>query len=119
MKILMMSVRYGNGGFIMKYILRVIAVCLVLITAKLYIPEVNALALHDTARHVYYHLRTDEKIRDAVKEIIREETDEKFEDISEVFLLVGNSTKVMIVEQCRVNGTRISCPIDHSLTIQN
>ena len=103
----------------MKYILSVIAVCLVLITAKLYIPEANADSLWDTEYKVRRLLENDDDVRDAVKEIIREETDEKFEDINEVFLLVGNSMKVMSVEQCRVNGTRISCPIDHSLTIQN
>ena len=99
----------------MKYILSVIAVCLVLITAKLYIPEASA----DVAGMNQFELYQDIQFKRAVERIIEDETDEKFEEINDVFLRVGNSMKLMIVEQCSVQGRRISCPIDYSLTIQN
>ena len=99
----------------MRFILSIIAVCLVLITAKLYIPEANA----DVDGMTYSQLYRDYHFKRAVEQIIEDETSEKFEEISDVFLRVGNSMKLMIVEQCSVQGRRISCPIDYSLTIQN
>ncbi len=63
------NVRYRHGGFIMKYILSVIAVCLVLITAKLYIPEANA----EVGGMNQFDLRRDYDFRQAVKHIVEYE----------------------------------------------
>ena len=53
----------------MKYILSVIAVCLVLITAKLYIPEANA----EVGGMNQFDLRRDYDFRQAVKHIVEYE----------------------------------------------
>ena len=55
----------------MKYILSVIAVCLVLITAKLYIPEANA----EVARMDHYELRRDIDFKKAVRYLVENDTD--------------------------------------------
>ena len=55
----------------MKYILSVIAVCLLLITAKLYIPEANA----EVARMDHYELRRDIDFKKAVRYLVENDRD--------------------------------------------
>ena len=55
----------------MKYILSVIAVCLVLITAKLYIPEANA----EVDRMDHFELRRDIDFKKAVRYLVENDTD--------------------------------------------
>jgi hypothetical protein len=50
----------------MKFLLSVIAVCLLMITAKLYIPQVQA----DVAGMDRYDLRNDYEFKNAVKDLI-------------------------------------------------
>ena len=66
----------------MKYILSVIAVCLVLITAKLYIPEANAEVAgmdqfdlrmdYDFKKAVIYLIENDYQIEYAIEDIIED-----------------------------------------------
>ena len=76
----------------MKYILSVIAVCLVLITAKLYIPEASA----DVAGMNYLDLRRDYDFKKAVRYLI--ENDYDIEDSIED-----------IIEDCEVSYGEIDC----------
>ncbi len=103
----------GNYGEIMKFLLSVIAVCLLMITAKLYIPEANA----DISYNDQYELLSSYEFKQAVKQIIEDETEEDFEAIEDVFLKMGNSIKEMITDQCRVEVKRIRCPIDESQSL--
>ena len=76
----------------MKYILSVIAVCLVLITAKLYIPEASA----DVAGMNHLDLRRDYDFKKAVRYLI--ENDYDIEDSIED-----------IIEDCEVSYGEIDC----------
>ncbi len=76
----------------MKYILSVIAVCLVLITAKLYIPEASA----DVAGMSQFELRRDYDFKKAVRYLI--ENDYDIEDSIED-----------IIEDCEVRLGDIEC----------
>ena len=76
----------------MKYILSVIAVCLVLITAKLYIPEASA----DVAGMNQFDLRRDYDFKKAVRYLI--EYDYDIEDSIED-----------IIEDCEVSYGEIEC----------
>ena len=65
----------------MRFILSVIAVCLVMITAKLYIPQAQA----DVAGMDSYDLRTDYDFKKAVRELIKRDNQIKnaIEDVIE------------------------------------
>ena len=93
----------------MKFLLSVIAVCLLMITAKLYIPEANA--------DIRYELLSSYEFKRAVEKIVEDEIEVVEEDMGEVLELVGNSIKEMIVDQCRVEVKRIRCPIDKSKSV--
>ena len=97
----------------MKFLLSVIAVCLLMITAKLYIPEASA----DVDGMNQYQLYQDIEFKRAVEQIIEDETEEDFKAIEDVFLKMGNSIKEMIADQCRVTVKRIRCPIDKSKSV--
>tara|TARA_B100001173_G_scaffold249701_1_gene220397 strand:- start:273 stop:647 length:375 start_codon:yes stop_codon:yes gene_type:complete len=121
----------------MKFLLSVIAVCLVMITSKLYIPEANAdisyndqyelLSSYDFDRAVeriiedktknQFQLYQDYQFKEAVKRIIDDETKANFEEIEKVFEKLGNSMKEMIVDQCRVDGSYLLCPVDESKSL--
>ena len=93
----------------MKFLLSVIAVCLLMITAKLYIPEANA--------DIRYELLSSYEFERAVEKIVEDEIEVVEEEMGEVLELVGNSIKEMIVDQCRVEVKRIRCPIDKSKSV--
>ena len=93
----------------MKFLLSVIAVCLLMITAKLYIPEANA--------DIRYELLSSDEFKRAVEKIVEDEIEVVEEEMGEVLELVGNSIKEMIVDQCRVEVKRIRCPIDKSKSV--
>ena len=93
----------------MKFLLSVIAVCLLMITAKLYIPEANA--------DIRYELLSSYEFKRAVEKIVEDEIEVVEEEMGEVLELVGNSIKEMIVDQCRVEVKRIRCPIDKSKSV--
>ena len=97
----------------MKFLLSVIALCLVMITAKLYIPEANA----DISYNDQYELLSSYEFKQAVEKIVEDETDEVYEELLNVFEKLGNSIKEMIVDQCRVEVKRIRCPIDKSKSV--
>jgi hypothetical protein len=65
----------------MRFLLSVIAVCLVMITAKLYIPQVQA----DVAGMSRYDLRMDYDFKNAVKDLITKDYSVKnaIEDVIE------------------------------------
>mgnify|MGYP001473120046 FL=1 len=93
----------------MKFLLSVIAVCLLMITAKLYIPEANA--------DIRYELLSSYEFKRAVEKIVEDEIEVVEEETGEVLELVGNSIKEMIVDQCRVDNSIIICPIDKSKSL--
>ena len=97
----------------MKFLLSVIALCLVMITAKLYIPEANA----DISYNDQYELLSSYEFKQAVEKIVEDETDEVYEELLNVFEKLGNSIKEMIVDQCRVDNSIIICPIDKSKSL--
>ena len=97
----------------MKFLLSVIAVCLLMITAKLYIPEANA----DISYNDQYELLSSYEFKRAVERIVEDETDEVYKELHDVFKKLGNSIKEMIVDQCRVDGSIIICPIDKSKSL--
>ena len=87
----------------MKYILSVIAVCLVLITAKLYIPEANA----EVAGMNQFDLRMDYDFKQAVKWLV--EYDPSIEDAIEDIVLESIKTDTWveyaiedIIEDCNI-----------------
>ena len=87
----------------MKYILSVIAVCLVLITAKLYIPEANA----EVAGMNQFDLRMDYDFKQAVKWLI--EYDPMIESAIEDIVLQEIKTDTWveyaiedIIEDCNI-----------------
>lgn len=71
----------------MKYILSVIAVCLVLITAKLYIPEANA----EVGRMDHFELRRDIDFKKAVRYLVENDTD------------IENSIEEIVLEKIKRN----------------
>ena len=102
----------------MRFLLSVIAVCLVMITAKLYIPEAKA----EVAGMDSYDLRTDYDFKRAVQRIIQDQTNQKFTEIDEemiqykdeithLFRIFPDNIREMINTQCTVTGRNIYCPL--------
>jgi hypothetical protein len=80
----------------MKFLLSVIAVCLVMITAKLYIPEANA----DISYNNQYELLSDYEFKKAVEKIALDVTREEFDEVTDVFFYIPNTMKEMIIKEC-------------------
>jgi len=76
----------------MRFLLSVIAICLMMITAKLYIPEANA----DVDGMDYIDLRRDWDFKNAVRYIV--EYDDDIENTIED-----------IIEDCEVTSNQIEC----------
>ena len=84
----------------MKFLLSVIAVCLVMITAKLYIPEANA----DISYNDQYELLSGYEFKKAVEKIVDDETQHQFKEVADVFFHIPNTMKEMIATECRVKA---------------
>tara|TARA_A100001011_G_scaffold327562_1_gene351788 strand:- start:750 stop:1100 length:351 start_codon:yes stop_codon:yes gene_type:complete len=101
----------------MKFLLSVIAVCLVLITAKLYIPnlqaDIDGLSRYDFA----YNSGFTKAVREVAEDVV-EDFEKKYEEVKaiedkemhEFHYTLPDIMKHMINTQCSVNGRRIICP---------
>ena len=101
----------------MKFLLSVIAVCLVLITAKLYIPnlqaDIDGLSRYDFA----YNSGFTKAVREVAEDVV-EDFEKKYEEVKaiedkerhEFYYTLPDIMKHMINTQCSVNGRRIICP---------
>ena len=87
----------------MRFILSVIAVCLVLITAKLYIPEVNA----EVAGMNYTELRRDRDFKKAVTYLI--ENDYDIED--EIEEIVIDTLRSNYQAKSKIKSIMRSCSV--------
>ena len=101
----------------MKFLLSVIAVCLVLITAKLYIPNLQA-DIDGLSRYDFeFNNEFTEAVRKVAKDVV-EDFERKYEkekaiedrEMNEFYYTLPDSIKHMINTQCSVNGRRINCP---------
>ena len=117
----------------MKFLLSVIAVCLVMITAKLYIPEAKA----EVAGMDSYDLQTDYDFKRAVQRIIQDQTNQKFikideelaeidevmiqykDEITHLFRIFPDNIREMINTQCTVSGRAIYCPLKDRKNLVN
>ena len=97
----------------MKFLLSVIAVSLLMITAKLYIPEANA----DISYNDQYMLLNSLEFKRAVEKIALDVTEEEFDEVADVFFHIPNTMKEMIMKECRVDGSYLLCPVDESRSL--
>jgi len=103
----------------MRFLLSVIAVCLVMITAKLYIPEVQA----DLEGVDIYTYEYNEDFKYAVKKIAKESIDEAIKkqnkELGDIFYKLPDNIKDMINTQCTVSGRAIYCPLKDRKNLVN
>lgn len=101
----------------MKFLLSVIAVCLVLITAKLYIPNLQA-DIDGLSRYDFeYNFGFTEAVREVAEDVV-EDFEKKYEEVKaiedkemdEFYYTLPDVMKHMINTQCSVNGRSIICP---------
>ena len=73
----------------MKFILNIIAVCLLMITAKLYIPNAQA---HEYSRMDYRSLARDRDFQKAVTKVVEDKCELNYDN----FVYVGSSSHISL-----------------------